>query len=112
MATDVIRAKRRGLVRARPALSGAWLLSGGMLASGALTYAFHLLVARTLGPADFGRIAVLWAAVFLIATAVFRPLEQTTARAVADRLARGDDARSVLRSGASSPGGSSRATTS
>jgi O-antigen/teichoic acid export membrane protein len=96
--TDVIAADVEPIVPARPALSGAWLLSAGMLASGALTYAFHLLVARTLGPDDFGRIAVLWAAVFLIATAIFRPLEQTTARAVADRRARGEDARSVLRS--------------
>jgi O-antigen/teichoic acid export membrane protein len=98
MVTDVITADVEPLVRARPELSGAWLLSAGMLVSGALTYAFHLLVARTLGPADFGRIAVLWAAVFLIATAIFRPLEQTTARAIADRRARGEDARSVLRS--------------
>jgi O-antigen/teichoic acid export membrane protein len=98
MTTHVVTADSERVVRERPELSGAWLLSAGMLASGALTYAFHLLVARTLGPADFGRIAVLWAAVFLIATAIFRPLEQTTARAVADRLARGEDAHSVLRS--------------
>jgi O-antigen/teichoic acid export membrane protein len=98
MITDVAVADPEPVARARPELSGAWLMSAGMFASGALTYAFHLLVARTLSPADFGRIAVLWAAVFLVATAIFRPLEQTTARAVADRLARGEDARSVLRS--------------
>jgi O-antigen/teichoic acid export membrane protein len=98
MTAEVIPADPKPVVDVRPELSGAWLLSAGMLVSGALTYAFHLLVARTLGPADFGRIAVLWAAVFLAATAIFRPLEQTTARAVADRLARGQDARSVLRS--------------
>jgi O-antigen/teichoic acid export membrane protein len=97
--TEILTADRAAPVvrEQRHELSGAWLLSAGMLVSGALTYAFHLLVARTLGPADFGRIAVLWAAVFLVATAIFRPLEQTTARAVADRLARGEDARSVLR---------------
>lgn len=100
MTTEILTADRPAPVvrERRPELSGAWLLSAAMLVSGALTYAFHLLVARTLGPADFGRIAVLWAAVFLAATAIFRPLEQTTARAVADRLARGEDARSVLRS--------------
>ena len=98
MTTEVLTRRPEPAVRERAELSGAWLLSAGMLVSGGLTYAFHLLVARTLGPDDFGRIAVLWAAVFLVATAVFRPLEQTTARAVADRLARGEDARSVLRS--------------
>jgi O-antigen/teichoic acid export membrane protein len=98
MTTEVLTRRPEPAARERADLSGAWLLSAGMLVSGGLTYAFHLLVARTLGPDDFGRIAVLWAAVFLVATAVFRPLEQTTARAVADRLARGEDARSVLRS--------------
>jgi O-antigen/teichoic acid export membrane protein len=98
MTTEVLTRRPEPAARERAELSGAWLLSAGMLVSGGLTYAFHLLVARTLGPDDFGRIAVLWAGVFLVATAVFRPLEQTTARAVADRLARGEDARSVLRS--------------
>jgi O-antigen/teichoic acid export membrane protein len=98
MTTEVLTRPPEPAAQERAELSGAWLLSAGMLVSGALTYAFHLLVARSLGPDDFGRIAVLWAAVFLVATAVFRPLEQTTARAVAYRLARGDDARAVLRS--------------
>lgn len=98
MTTEVLTRRPEPAARERAELSGAWLLSAGMLVSGGLTYGFHLLAARTLGPDDFGRIAVLWAAVFLVATAAFRPLEQTTARAVADRLARGEDARSVLRS--------------
>ena len=35
---------------------------------------------------------------FLLVVVLFRPLEQTTSRAVADRLARGDRARGVMRS--------------
>jgi O-antigen/teichoic acid export membrane protein len=49
-----------------------------------------VLAARALGPTDFGLIAVLWAAMFLAVVVLFRPLEQTTSRAVADRLARND----------------------
>ncbi len=79
-------------------LTGAWLLSGAMLAAGVLAYAFHILAARTLTQDEYGQIAVLWAALFLTVVVLFRPLEQTTARAVADRLARGQEARSVLRS--------------
>ncbi len=79
-------------------LTGAWLLSGAMLAAGVLAYAFHILAARTLTQNEYGQIAVLWAALFLTVVVLFRPLEQTTARAVADRLARGQEARSVLRS--------------
>jgi O-antigen/teichoic acid export membrane protein len=82
----------------RPALAGAWLLSAGMLASGVLTYAFHVLAARSLGPAAYGQIAVLWAAMFIAAVMIFRPLEQTTSRALADRGARGEEVGSVLRS--------------
>jgi O-antigen/teichoic acid export membrane protein len=79
-------------------LTGAWLLSGAMLAAGVLAYAFHILAAQTLSQSQYGQIAVLWAALFLTVVVLFRPLEQTTARAVADRLARGQEARSVLRS--------------
>jgi O-antigen/teichoic acid export membrane protein len=68
-----------------------------MVVSGALAYAFHVIAARTLGPHAYGQVAILWAAIFLVAIMLFRPLEQTASRAVADRLARGDEVRSVLR---------------
>ena len=74
------------------------MLSGAMVVSGVLTYAFHVLAARTLGPSAYGQIAVLWGAIFLAAIVLFRPVEQTTSRAVADRLARGEETASVLRS--------------
>jgi O-antigen/teichoic acid export membrane protein len=79
------------------ALAGAWLLSFSTALSGLLAYAFHVLAARSLGAADYGRIAVLWAALFLIVVVLFRPLEQTTSRAVAERRARGAESQSVLR---------------
>jgi O-antigen/teichoic acid export membrane protein len=82
----------------RRAIPGAGLLSGAMVVSGMLTYAFHVLAARTLGPGAYGQIAALWATMFLAAIVLFRPLEQTTSRAIADRLARGEEARTVLRS--------------
>jgi O-antigen/teichoic acid export membrane protein len=84
--------------RPRPALAGAWLVSAATLASGVLTYAFHVVAARTLGAEAYGRVAVLWAAMFLAAIVLYRPVEQTVSRALADRLARGEETRSVLRS--------------
>jgi O-antigen/teichoic acid export membrane protein len=84
--------------RQRPALAGAWLVSGAMVLSGVLTYAFQVLAARTLGPHAYGQIGVLWAAMFLAAIMIYRPLEQTSARAIADRLARGEEIETVLRS--------------
>jgi O-antigen/teichoic acid export membrane protein len=74
------------------------VVSAAMLGSGCLIYAFHVLAARTLGAAAYGQIAVLWAAMFLVVIVVFRPIEQTTSRAIADRVARGDEGTSVVRS--------------
>jgi O-antigen/teichoic acid export membrane protein len=82
----------------RPALAGAWVVSASMLISGVLIYAFHAGAARALGGTAYGHIAVLWAAMFLVVIVVFRPLEQASARAIADRHARGEDARPVVRS--------------
>jgi O-antigen/teichoic acid export membrane protein len=67
------------------------------VASGVLAYAYHVLAARILGPEAYGLVAVLWAALFLLVVVLFRPVEQTTSRAFADRLARGREVRSVLR---------------
>ena len=82
----------------RPALAGARVVSASMLLSGLLIYAFFVLAARSLGGAVFGQIATLWAAMFIVVIIFFRPLEQTSARAIADRRARGEEVRTVLRS--------------
>jgi O-antigen/teichoic acid export membrane protein len=79
---------------------GAAWLSVGTVASGVLAYAFNALAARTLGPEQYGPVAVLWAAVFLVSVVLFRPVEQTLSRTIADRAARGEDARPVVRSAA------------
>jgi O-antigen/teichoic acid export membrane protein len=89
-------AAERPLKRART-FDGALLLSGATVASGVLAYAYHVLAARVLGPEAYGLVAVLWAALFLLVVVLFRPVEQTTSRAFADRLARGQEVRSVLR---------------
>lgn len=74
-------------------------LSVGTVASGVLAYAFNAVAARGLGPGLYGPVAVLWAAVFLVSVVLFRPIEQTLSRTIADRVARGEDVRPVLRSG-------------
>ena len=75
-------------------------MSIGTLASGVLAYAFNVLAARALGPAAYGAVGALWGGMFLLAVLLFRPIEQTISRAVADHVARGEDARPVLRSAA------------
>jgi O-antigen/teichoic acid export membrane protein len=96
--TAVIHRPAVGRRRDAERLPGAWLLSGAMVVSGILTYVFLVLAARRLGPEAYGRIGVLWGAMFIVAIVVFRPLEQTMSRAFADRLARGEEVRTVMRS--------------
>ncbi|MGE5689964.1 MAG: lipopolysaccharide biosynthesis protein [Pseudomonadota bacterium] len=79
------------------AFDGAMVLSVAMGLSGLLIYVFHVLAARVLGPDSYGRIAVLWAALFVAVVVLFRPLEQTTARALADRRSRDEGGASVVR---------------
>jgi O-antigen/teichoic acid export membrane protein len=87
-----------GRDRHRATFTGAWLLSAAMVLSGILTYLYHVLAARSLGTDAYGQIAILWGAIFLVAILLFRPLEQTASRAIADRLARGEEVVTVLRS--------------
>ncbi|HEY7453590.1 MAG TPA: hypothetical protein VH683_03420 [Thermoleophilaceae bacterium] len=78
----------------------ATLLSIGTLASGVLAYAFNVIAAHSLGPELYGAVGALWGGMFLIAVLLFRPVEQTVSRAVADQVARGIDARPAVRSAA------------
>lgn len=76
--------------------AGAGLLSGAMLGSGVLAYGFHVLAARSLGVDVYGRVGVLWGALFLAVVVLFRPLEQTASRAIADRRTRDEEVRTVM----------------
>jgi O-antigen/teichoic acid export membrane protein len=78
----------------------ATTLSIGTLASGVLAYAFNVIAAHSLGPAVYGAIGALWGGMFLLAVLLFRPVEQTLSRAIADQVARGLDARPAVRSAA------------
>jgi O-antigen/teichoic acid export membrane protein len=84
--------------RDRATFAGTWLLSAAMVVSGVLTYLYHVVAARSLGTGAYGQIAILWGGIFLVAILLFRPLEQTASRAIADRLARGEEVTTVLRS--------------
>ena len=90
---------RRPAARTRRAApAGALLLSSATVSSGVLAYVFHVAAARMLGASLYGLVAALWAAMFIAIVVLFRPLEQTTSRSIADRVVRGEEVRSVLRS--------------
>ena len=63
----------------------AGLLTGALGVAGVLTYAFFALASHSLDPADYGDIVILWSVVFLLASTLFRPIEQLLARTLAER---------------------------
>jgi O-antigen/teichoic acid export membrane protein len=76
---------------------GAGLLSALIGATGLMTYAFHSLAAHALGRDRYGVVGVLWAAVFLTASVIYRPVEQLLSRTIAERDARDSSIGSALR---------------
>jgi O-antigen/teichoic acid export membrane protein len=84
---------------------GAALLSALIGVTGLLTYAFHSLAAHALGRDDYGLVAVLWAAVFLVASVIYRPVEQLLSRTLAERRAQGRQVGASLRVAATIQGG-------
>jgi O-antigen/teichoic acid export membrane protein len=68
---------------------GAALLSVGIGATGLITYAYFSLASHSLSESDYGGVTLLWAAVFITVSVLYRPVEQLLSRTIADRDARG-----------------------
>lgn len=68
---------------------GASILAVGIGVTGLVTYTFFALASHTLSKDDYGGIALLWSAVFIVVSVLYRPVEQLLSRTIADRDARG-----------------------
>jgi O-antigen/teichoic acid export membrane protein len=68
---------------------GAALLSVGIGATGLITFGYFSLASYSLEEAEYGRITLLWSAVFITVSVLYRPVEQLLSRTIADRDARG-----------------------
>ncbi|MCW2680791.1 MAG: hypothetical protein JWM62_2192 [Frankiales bacterium] len=80
--------RRRG--RGLPTLSGTLTVAPGLLVLGATTYLFLVVAGRAMGAVEFGRLSVLYTAVYVLGVGFFYPLEQQVSRLVAGRVARGE----------------------
>jgi O-antigen/teichoic acid export membrane protein len=80
---------------------GAAILSAGIGVTGLVTYAYFALASHSLSESDYGGITLLWSAVFITVSVLYRPVEQLLSRTIADREARGQAGRSHLRVAAS-----------
>jgi len=76
---------------------GAAILSVGIGATGLITFAYFSLASHSLPEADYGHITLLWSAVFIVASVLYRPVEQLLSRTIADRDARGLEGADHLR---------------
>lgn len=76
---------------------GASILGVGIGVTGLVTYTYFALASHTLSKDDYGGIALLWSAVFIVVSVLYRPVEQLLSRTIADRDARGQTGSEHLR---------------
>jgi len=83
----------------------AAMLSIGVGSAGLLTYVYFSLASHNLSRTEYGEIVVLWSAVFVTISILFRPVEQLLSRTIAERQARGETIGGTLRVAATIQGG-------
>ncbi|MDP2711387.1 MAG: hypothetical protein Q8O56_09225 [Solirubrobacteraceae bacterium] len=76
---------------------GARILSIGIATTGLVTFAYFALAAHALTAAQYTRISLVWSIMFVVASVIYRPIEQLLSRTIADRRARGLGDRHSLR---------------
>lgn len=76
---------------------GAAILSVGIGTTGLITYGYFSLASHSLSETEYGQITLLWSAVFITVSVLYRPVEQLLSRTIADRDARGRTGREHLR---------------
>jgi O-antigen/teichoic acid export membrane protein len=64
----------------------ASFLAVGVGLTGIITYAYFLIASHTLSKPDYGQITVLWSAVFITISTLYRPVEQLLSRHISERL--------------------------
>jgi O-antigen/teichoic acid export membrane protein len=68
---------------------GAAVLSAGIGVTGLVTYTYFSLASHALPEDEYGHISLLWSAVFIVVSVLYRPVEQLLSRTIAERDARG-----------------------
>jgi O-antigen/teichoic acid export membrane protein len=64
----------------------ASFLAIGVGLTGVITYAYFLIASHVLSKPDYGQITVLWSAVFITISTLYRPIEQLLSRHISERL--------------------------
>jgi O-antigen/teichoic acid export membrane protein len=69
----------------------------GIGATGLITFAYFSLASHALPEDEYGRITLLWSAIFITVSVLYRPVEQLLSRTIADHDARGIEGTAHLR---------------
>ncbi len=91
MSASSVSAPRSGYGR------GARVLSIGIATTGLVTFAYFALAAHALDAVEYKRISLVWSIMFVVASVIYRPIEQLLSRTIADRRARGHEGGHNLR---------------
>ena len=75
----------------------AGFLSIGVGLTGLITYAYFFIASHQLSKTDYGEIAVLWSAVFITVSTLYRPIDQLLSKHVSERLARSESPSEPMR---------------
>jgi O-antigen/teichoic acid export membrane protein len=78
----------------------AGLLTVALGIAGILTYAYFAIASHSLDAEQYGNIVILWSVVFLLASTLFRPIEQLLTRTLAEREQVGAGSADALRAAA------------
>jgi O-antigen/teichoic acid export membrane protein len=76
---------------------GASILAVGIGVTGLVTYSYFALASHTLDATDYGQISLLWSAIFIVVSVLYRPVEQLLSRTISERDARGQHGNEHLR---------------
>jgi O-antigen/teichoic acid export membrane protein len=75
----------------------ASFLALGVGLTGLITYVYFFIASHELSKPDYGQIAVLWSAVFITISTLYRPVEQLLSRHIAEHLVKGESIGGTVR---------------
>ncbi|HEU4905624.1 MAG TPA: oligosaccharide flippase family protein [Solirubrobacterales bacterium] len=75
----------------------ASFLAIGVGLTGLITYVYFFVASHVLSTTDYGQIAVVWSAVFITVSTLYRPVDQLLSRHISENLAKGEPPREPIR---------------
>jgi O-antigen/teichoic acid export membrane protein len=75
----------------------ASFLAIGVGLTGVITYVYFFIASHVLSKPDYGQITVLWSAVFITISTLYRPVEQLLSRHISEHLVKGESIGGTMR---------------